>query len=199
MLCPDQIDECDYKNLLERKLEIANLSELFHKYYKLDKNMQSFKLEIEFFDSDVFDKEMGVLYEFFRKFENEIVDPGNEISFGLKYLKSIQQQEIEIIVSHAEPQSIIWVHMTKVDSSFNRTCSNELNASRYTKMLRLLQSKVLTNKYRHFAGENLNSSSHGSPQTILNDFIYNSVKSLIDKLTFELNKNQNEIIALSKF
>ncbi|RNA27285.1 NACHT and WD repeat domain-containing 2-like [Brachionus plicatilis] len=196
LLCPDTIDESDYKNLLERKLLMSNLTDLFHKYYKLDKTMQSYRLEIYFFESEVFDKDMKVLYEFFRKAENESVEPGNEMSFGLKYLKSIQQQEIEIIVSHAEPQSIIWVHMTKVDFAFNRTCSNEFNGLRYTKMLRLLQSKVLTNKYKHFAGESLNSSSHGSPQTILNDFIYNSVKSLIDKLTFELNKNQNEIIAL---
>lgn len=198
MLCPDQIDENDYKNLIEKKLYLSNLADLFHKYFKLDKSMQSYRLEIDFFDLDLFDNDMDVLCEFFKKLENESIDPSNETSFGLKYLKSIQQQEIEIIVNNAEPQAIIWVHMTKVDSGINSTSLSEFNSLRYNKMLRLLQSKVLTNKYKHFTGENLNSSSHGSPQNILNDFIFNTVKSLIDKLTFELNKNQEEFIALSK-
>lgn len=199
LLCPDKIDENDYKNLIEKKLHLSNLSDLFHKYFKLDKKLQSYKLEIDFFDStELFNKDMDVLYDFFRKLENESIDPSNELTFGLKYLKSIQQQEIEIIVNNAEPQAIVWVHMTKVDPENKSTNLSEFNGLRYNKMLRLLQSKVLTNKYKHFAGENLNSSSNGSPQNILNDFIFNTVKSIIDKLTFELNKNQDEIIALSK-
>lgn len=46
---------------------------------------------------------------------------------------------------------------------------------RYTSVLNLLQSKVLTNKYK-----------------------LNSVKTLVDSFAFELTKNQNEMTALSK-
>jgi hypothetical protein len=197
LLCPDQIDANDFKSLLEKKLQGANLMDLFQKYYKLDKNLQSYRLEIDFFSAESFEQDLDQLYDFFSKLESEMQIPG-ETSFCIKYLKSIQQQEIEIIVKSADPQSIIWVHMTKSDSSYNRSNSADFNQLRYTSILGLLQSKVLTNKYKHFTSENLHSSSNGKPENILNDFIHNTVVSLIDSFAFELNKNQNEMIAMSK-
>lgn len=111
LLCPDQIEINDFKTMLEKKLQGSNLMDLFQKYYKLDKNLQSYKLDIDFFASDCFTNDLDRLYDFFCKLETEVLN-ANETSFRLKYLKSIQQQEIEIIVKHADPQSTIWVHMT---------------------------------------------------------------------------------------
>ncbi|CAF0715148.1 unnamed protein product [Brachionus calyciflorus] len=195
LLCPDQIDINDYRNHLEKKLQSLDLIDLFQKYYKLDKNLQSYCLEIDFFNSQSFCDDLKRLYDFFIKIEVEFLSQ-NETSFRLKYLKSIQQQEIEIIVKHSDPQSIIWVNMTKSDANYNRSNSVDFNQMRYTNILNLLQSKVLTNKYKHFSSENLHSSSQGPPENVLNEFIYNSVKALIDNFTIELIKNQNEMIAL---
>lgn len=127
-------------------------------------------------------------------------------------MKSIQQDEIEIIINNADPQSIIWAHLTKAEEATpntpNKSSNILFNKQRYSNILNLLQTKVLTNKYKqiqlcfepeHNSSENENNDVYlAKYKTCLNEFIFNSVKNLIDIFVIELNKNQSESFALSE-
>lgn len=54
LLCPDSIDLNDYRIYLEKSLHKSGLSDLFQKYYKLDKHLQLYKLEVDFLICQVY-------------------------------------------------------------------------------------------------------------------------------------------------
>lgn len=106
-------------------------------------------------------------------------------SLSLKYIKSAQQEEIELVCSHTDPAQILWLNLNN-DSSSSRT---RLNQMRFETSLKLLQSHVLAHNYKETTLSELNSTSS-------EQFVYTSVKQLVEQYVEDLNKKQAVLHAL---
>ena len=242
LLCPDEIDVIDYEKYLEPTLNEAE-AELLKKWYTKTSDctrtfrQHFYKLNERFLFDAAFSTELDALFrvldEKFEKINNENnlnedsnnnninneYCSTNEFDLKLKYFKSIQQEEIELVVKHLDPASVIWFNLTHQFSfsQVNNSPEAKFHFIRYKTVLELLQSHVLAHNYKdcviseHEARRSLsrmNSASFGnhhshsilsSSEKTMNEFLYNSIKSLIDSYLSELNKKQSNNIGLSKF
>jgi hypothetical protein len=186
LLLPDKIDSEDYKKV--------SRIQLFQQYYKLNEKQKSYRLKLDLFrlsqqDLDNLDSLLHSI--------NELDD--NEFKF--KYLKTLQQEEIELITKYADPSSIIWIHLTKSSSSSDQ---------RYLYLLEKLQLQVLTHNYKKINSETVinsikkqqtgSTSSSSSTSTTnnetINEFLLHSIKSLIDSYLNDVNKTLIQTLAV---
>ena len=185
LLCPEFILPSDYKQVCESSSESA----LFAKWYR------NGALSLDFLHMT--SKDLAEL----SRLAALLVESGDS-TFRLKYVKSIQQEEIEHIVKHADANSVIWVNLKGAASSSATTCT-DLNRERYEHVLRLLQTKVLTHNWKQIEsneGEVRKNSVQlvASQNLTLDEFLTNAMRYLIESFMRELNKNYFRTFALSK-
>jgi hypothetical protein len=186
LLCPDRLESNDFRQYIESSAHFD--STLFNKLYKLDAKSNVYTLAIDFLELTSVEAVNALNADLSRLFE--VFASVDDASFKQKYIKSIQQEEIEHIVKHADPSSIIWVNLTGSSGE-----SSELNKLRYSHVLNLLQTKVLTHNYKQmYATEEEVRGSGGSQllsrQSVsLNEFLVNAMKYLIESFIREMNKN----------
>jgi hypothetical protein len=191
LLCPDRLETNDFKQYIENSPHFD--SALFNKLYKLDSSANSYTLVIDFLELTSVEAVNSLNADLSRLFD--VFANVEDASFRQKYIKSIQQEEIEHIVRHADPSSVIWINLTGSSGE-----STELNKLRYSHVLNLLQTKVLTHNYKQMNAteEEVRSSSSQllSRQGVsLNEFLMNSMKYLIESFIREMNKNYFETFA----
>ena len=230
LLCPDEIDLTDYEKCLEPILN-NNESELFKKWYTKTSDptktyrQNFYKLNENFLFNESSNVELDNLFSTLKqKFEHANTsnlgtneEANSEISnskfdLKLKYLKSIQQEEIELVVKHLDPSSVVWFNLTHQNSVNVNTNSPEskFNFIRYKTVLDLLQKHIFQCNYKECVisehevrktirrNSSFSNNSH-SPlnEKLMNEFLYNSIKSLIDNYISELNKKQSNNIVIS--
>ena len=211
LLLPEQIELADFKESIETVLDKEEL-DLFKKWYKLNKsshnsNNNAYKLKINFLktqNQNELEHELKILLEaFLAKLDEEL---------KLKYLKTIQQEEIELILNHVnDPTSIIWFHLNKNnpndglledESSPVTELIKNLNRQRYSKILDLLESQVLAHNYKSLELENNIKNEQISKQHIqtMNDFLCQSIKLILDTIKSEYGKSlSSSVTAESAF
>ena len=124
----------------------------------------------------------------------------------IKYIKSIQQEEIELILNNVEdPTSIVWFHLQKTDTTSDKNDENKLstitstirslNNQRYSKILDLLESQVLTHNYKNVEiNNNLEEAALVQAKHTMNDFICESITMLLDGFKSEFDKHSSSLI-----
>lgn len=201
LLCPEQIDLDDYLNFIEKLFDKDELK-LFHKWYKLNDKKKIYALELNFSNEQSNSSQINELNKllniFYNKFDQVLNSSEN---LKLKYLKTIQQDEIEFISNNqVDTLSIVWFHVT--NSNDNGSSSgesiNKFNQLRYRNLLHLLQSQVLTQNYKSLSREDLYSNDLNANKKILEEFISGSIKDLLDRYIDELNKVNSLNITTSK-
>lgn len=202
LLCPDRIDAADFKSHLDKKLNKHEL-DLFYKWYKpvdVDSGSGYYRLELDFTSShgqkslaEDLNKLCRLLYTHFED-PGDVDEPLSHSSLRLKYLKSVQQDELEMI-SHsvADPNMIVWVHLVGDGGHTDR-----LNKARYAAMFDLLKVKVLNHNYKQIrAGDT--SALLTQHLDSINEFLFNSIKLLVDSITADLDKSSISVFSLSEF
>lgn len=221
VLCPERIEASDYKSHLERKLNKHEL-ELFNKWYKpvdMDSGASGhYRLEIDFAAShgshtrsmsDDLNKLVRILNAHFIAADNTA--PNDDLR--LKYLKSVQQDELELLSRGvADPNMIVWMHLVsptaaRSDETTTTTTTtaieggnmSELNKARYTLMFDVLKDRVLNHNYKQIrintdTDETLLTSQLDS----IVEFLFNSIKQLVDGIYTELDKASIGVMSLSK-
>lgn len=180
----------------------THIKDLFAKWYKLQK--KHYRLVIDFLSLttpqlvDEMQSDLDSLVQ--------AVLGYSDSHMRQEYVKSVQQEEIEYIVKHADSASIIWINLTGTSSNNHSISANEdnygeFNSWRYTQCLNLLVKKVLTNNYKQLASseEDVRSSSKqltNRLESALNEFVTSSLKYIIDSYVTELNKNYYQTFAL---
>ena len=186
LLLPDKIEIEDYKKV--------SRIQLLQQYYKLNDKQKYYRLKLDFLRLN--QQDLSNLDSLLHSM-NEIDD--NEFKF--KYLKTLQQEEIELITKYADPSSIIWIHFTKSSSSSDQ---------RYLYLLEKLQLQVLTHNYKKINNETVNnlnkkqptgstsssSSTSTSNNETINEFLLHSIKSLIDTYLNDINKTLIQTLAV---
>ena len=128
-------------------------------------------------------------------------------SVQIKYIKSIQQEEIELILDRKieDPTSIVWFHLIKTDTTSDKNDEStlstltstirSLNNKRYLKILDLLESQVLTHNYKNIEiDNNLEDEAIVQAKHSMNDFISESIKLLLDVFKSEFDKHSSSLI-----
>lgn len=218
LLCPKRIETSDFKNYLEKKLTRHEL-ELFNKCYKpvdSDTNGRGacYRLEIDFAAShgshtksmcDDLNKLVRIM---FNHFGDECNDSGGE-NLRLKYLKSVQQDELELLTRPglADPNMIVWVHLVSGGENVSATAAaaattpglSELNKARYALMFDLLKDNVLNHNYKQIrVSEPTSTAEDTQLLDSIVEFLYNSIKLIVDAITLELDKISVGVMSLSK-
>ncbi len=172
LLCPENISNNDFKSFIQIKFDQAEL-DLFLKYYRLldDKYVLNTNESIQ--DSCAIDQLEQLLGIFLAKF-------ADCEALKQKYLKTIQQAEIEFVLKHINPASIIWLKSKR---------ATHLSKS----MLDLLQSNVLAHNYREL------DLKLDAAENVVGEFLCTSIKALTDAYLSELNRKQINNFGLSKF
>lgn len=216
LLCPKRIDAVDFRSHLDKKLS-KHEYDLFTKWYKpvdVDTANGHYRLEIDF-SSHSFKssgvEELGKLVRLlYTHFENA---SGNETtedqhlsnSLRLKYLKSVQQDELEMISRRVpDPNTIVWVHLVggggggggvSVSGVNEAVC--KLNKARYAHMFDLLKDKVLNHNYKQIrVGD---TDLHRQHLDSISDFLFNSIKLIVDSLAADIDKISIGVMSLSMF
>ena len=190
LLLSEEIEVKDYEVYFKKDFNERELS-LFHKWYSVDKYEKSmYKLNetnLLNLSSDL--NELDELFQSIRiKYPLNETDNNNEEVLSLKYLKSIQQEEIELVVKHIDPSSIIWLKLT--DSKQNNL--SRFNQIRFQSVLKLLQSHVLAHNYKEC------QLSEVAAENVFSNFLFNSINALIDNYLENLCKKQCYTNVLSK-
>lgn len=221
-MCPDRIDQADYKSHLDKRLS-KHEHDLFSKWYKqVDSDgggSSYYRLEIDLnahkqLLADDLNKLARVLYAHFGEASTagETTSDDCVSSLRLKYLKSVQQDELELISRCADPNMIIWVHLVVVPSTAGESTTAtpttsetaRFNKARYALIFDLLKDKVLNHNYKQIR---LSSSSAAAADdeaqkqhlVSVNEFLFNSIKLLVDAITLDLDKSAISILPLSNF
>jgi hypothetical protein len=183
----------DYETYFKKDFNEREHS-LFHKWYSVDKYEKSkYRLNdtnLSNLSSDL--NELDELYHSVRTkypLNEDDNNERNEESLSLKYLKSIQQDEIEFVVKHIDPSSIIWLNLT--DSAKKNL--SRFNQNRFQSVLKLLQSHVLAHNYKEC------QLSEIKAENVFSNFLYSSINALVDSYMENLSKKQNHSHILSKF
>ena len=205
LLCPELIDQDDYLNYIEKLFDKDELK-LFHKWYKLNDKKKIYTLELNFSNEQSNSSQINELNKlldiFYNKFDQALNSSEN---LKFKYLKTIQQDEIEFITNnHADTISIVWFHITNSndngDSSSNLSESiKKFNQLRYRNLVHLLQSQVLTQNYKNLSKDELYSNDLNTNKKLLEEFLLGSIKDLLDRYIDELNKVNSLNITTSKY
>jgi len=208
LLCPERIELNDFKRYFQASLD-KNESDLFYNWYKLNQNENVYVLDYNYHLNQTTTtteswnlNELDKLFEILKaKLDEYKTNDASEIdAIKMKYFKSIQQDEIELITRHAEPNSIVWFHLispAKVNTS-------KLNRTRYSNTLELLQTKVLKHNYKKVqlnfpnlaSDEDMSKTVQVAYEKQMNDFLFNSIKLLLDNYINDLNKIQNSSFTL---
>lgn len=193
LLCPSQIDVNDFKVYLEKKLTKFEL-DLFNKWYKLDANSSSYRLDIDFntymSSPKALNDDLNKLTQLFLQQFDAIEDNGARLK--LKYIKSVQQEELELISQAADPSTIVWVHVVGSGG-----CYNQFNKARYEQMFDLLKEKVLTHNYKHIKISCSDLKQTSTHLNLINEFLYNALKQLADAFIMDLDKSSIYMMPLS--
>jgi hypothetical protein len=164
---------------------------LFNKWYQIDKNENNYKLNLVNNNNNLSELD-DLLNIFISKYTCNLTETttiNNEYpQFCFKYLKSIQENEINLVVNHIDPSAIVWLNLT--DLKMNEM--TRFNQLRFQAVLKLLQSHVLTHNYKECRADSILN------ENILNKFLFNSTKSLIDQFVEDMNKKITANIVLSK-
>ena len=211
LLCPDSIDLDDYKRFIEKTLGKEDMS-LFNRLYKKETksdDKQKYKLVVDFFNSDSANSLANVnddLTSMLGVFKSRFADSDEEgRAFKLKYLKSIQQEEIELAIQNVQDSSIVWFHLTSsltnaftsAESASSSASGLTFNQLRYKTILNSLQSKVLAHNYKHISvDESCPKSQMSEHEKTMNEFIFSSVKAQLDAYMNEYNSVQSKTLAL---
>lgn len=225
LLCPEQIDMTDFKSKIENLFTSSDL-DLFSKWYRLEPKLNKYVLDIDYSSlinnaqaNATLNDELDKLFALFANIDNKtsggefvVGATPDDASFQLKYLKSVQQEEIELIANNsADASTIIWIHLTNTQSSsMNRSSGGAgpttlatLNPVRYSHLFDLLKDKVLTHNYKQIkvnsVGDSADQKQLNSHVHQMNEFLLDSVKRTIDAFVTELDKNLMNSIALSEF
>lgn len=204
LLLTDKIDVNDYECYFRKDFNERQLS-LFLKWYTVDQDEKTkYRLnETNLFNSSAADlNELDELYHAVRtKYPlnatttaaaNSNTDGDSkscETNLSLKYLKSIQQEEIELVVKHIDPSSIVWLNLN--DSKKTNQLS-PFNQTRFQAILKLLQSHVLAHNYKECL------LSDAANENVFSKFLFNSINTLIESYIENINKRLNCSNALSK-
>lgn len=201
-LCPSYINKDDFDNHIRNKLSSIEL-DLFNKWYALQKSSTQFTTTINYTFKNIFLCEKKASIELQQlldilmiKFDE--IDRIEQSNLREKYLKTIQQEEIEFVVQHIDPLAIIWVNIV--------TNKNESTTHNSKAILDLLQSHVLAHNYKEWKldsshiAENESSVNSlisqvisdsmqaDSIQSPIQSFLQSSICSIIDIYVSELNK-----------
>ena len=200
-LCPEHFEFDDFKNYIQPNLTKSEL-DLFKNWYEqvteksaYENSICLYKLKHQFlFDSSssACTSELDQLLTIFRKtFEQ---NNNENINLKSKYLKSIQQNEIEFAVKHINPAHIVWLNISQSNSAELST-----EQTNYKNVLTLLQSHVLAQNYQEFNFNCLNQLENqtSSNEKTVNDFLFDSARVLIDNYVLDLNKKQISNYGLS--
>lgn len=215
-LCPSFIHKDDFDNLIRNKLSSVEI-DLFNKWYSLQNSstqlttIRNQKSNNYFFrnnclcEANATIELQQLLNVLIIKF-NEI-DASEQTNLTEKYLKTIQQEEIELVVKHIDPLAIIWVNLA-INNTNNTTHNSKA-------ILDLLESHVLAHNYKELKLDNSveetssintlisqvisGSMLHAnSKQSAIQNFLQTSICSTIDIYVSELNKTPIEDNAPSK-
>lgn len=114
LLCPEQIDLDDYRKFVERALNKDELT-LFNRLYKKQSDKQTLKLNVDYFNVDSVNYLANLLNDLnsmLTTLKSRIDDDEAGMQFKLKYLKSLQQEEINLAINNVHESSIVWFHLT---------------------------------------------------------------------------------------
>ncbi len=124
-------------------------------------------------------KQLNKLVDLLQKtFKNNF----NLVAFKQKYLKSIQEIEIELAIEHLDSNSIIWFQRTTSNSTQNNNVEENC-------IFKALQLKVFSYNYKNFktdllTTQNNNNNNNGyindSYFNLLNQFIEEACKKSVD-------------------
>lgn len=202
LLLPQSIDLGDFRKNIESALKSSDL-DIFNKWYTLNSSNTAYELRINFLNDQnaAYETELELeLKKLLDAFILSFTDP-----LRLQYIKSIQQEEIELILNHVvDPTSIIWCHIQNVcpneeenDESSENLMSivKQLNRQRYAKILDLLESQVLLPNFKNLELDNstLKNDSKEKIQ-VMNDFLSDSIKSLLDSFTSEFGSQPTPVV-----
>ena len=204
------MDMTDVEQHLNQMKLVANDFELFSKWYTLNIETSSYNLSSKFLESYDMSDNIQELTQLLTILRTHL--PPDLVT---KYVQTIQQSEIEFVLKHIEPSSIIWLNLTELNSTASVICDS-------TATVLDLQSNVLAHNYREFpvvstAIEELmpdaarklielsfNLKSNNSNETAVGEarkiyeFLQTSIISLVDIHVCKLNKKQVSDIASSK-
>jgi hypothetical protein len=176
LLCPIEIESTDCERFIINCMNKQEL-ELFNRYYKKSSTTSNYRLHVDYFSlNNSNTSELDALFALLkRKFEldesssSSVTGDSLTNRLKLKYLKSIQQEEIELIVNNAKDSSlIIWLHLASLSNTNEKNIGNNfnLNQLRYKSVLNLLQSKVLGENYKRITLMNSTSEESRSSSTV---------------------------------
>ena len=200
VLCPELFEFEDFKNYIQPNLSKSEI-DLFKNWYEQvteksnENSISYYKLKHQFlFDSNssVSTCELDQLLATFQKIFDQ--NSNENINLKSKYLKSIQQNEIEFAVKHINPAHIVWLNISQSNSA-----ELSVEKTNYKNVLTLLQSHVLVHNYQEFNFNCLNQLENqtGSNEKTVNDFLFDSARALIDAYVLDLNKKQINNYGLS--
>ena len=202
LLLPDQIDLTDYVEYIKPSLGHETLN-LFNKWYKKSDN-STLELNINFLNFPNAEYESELENELQTLLEALILKLND--SHQIKYIKSIQQEEIELILNHVDdPTSIVWFHLQKTDTTSEKNDENQLstitsiirnlNNQRYSRILDLLEEKVLAHNYKNEEINNsLDEEALMQVKQSMNDFVCDSIKLLLDGFKSDYDKHSSSVI-----
>ena len=181
-MCPDRIDKQDYFKIKEQLTESE--CELLDSWYKQAEpivntccsGVESCYYELKYFNNLTEHsnttraegiKQLNKLLEIFEKtLKNNLND------LKQKYLKSIQETEVELAIQYLNSYSIIWFEHTKQTDV--TVCTEE------NYIFKELQSRVYTRNYKNYKVE-VTSSKDGANE-LVNDTAYlESLSQFVDE------------------
>jgi hypothetical protein len=184
--------------------------ELFNRYYKKSSATSSYYLVVDYFSLNSSSiNELDALYSLLkRKFElNESSSSGGAdlaayssslaTRLKLKYLKSLQQEEIDLIVNNSKDSSlIIWLHLASLSSTNEKYIGSnaDFNQLRYKSVLNLLQSKVLGENYKRIILSGSVNDESRPITTVSSSSSHHHIHQYSSSSSSHFSKSQNQYI-----
>jgi Ni,Fe-hydrogenase maturation factor len=134
-------------------------------------------------------------------YDNEMSEElKKKMALKLKYLKTIQQEEIELIMDHADPTTIVWFELSSTPKQRTSTIDT-FHYLRFQIVLNALQSKVLAHNYKQCTIDSTTNNNTGTNllteiEKTMNNFVYQSIQCLVDNYLKELYAYQSRYIAI---